>query len=1020
MMRKIVLMVMVALLMLPVRGTAQVTTATLAGVVTDDSGAAVPGATVTVRATATDAARTIVTDGEGRYRFPGLDPGTYEVTVELQGFQTTRRSGLTLSVGQNAAVDLELSVGRMEDVVTVVGEAPIIDTTRSSIAAVVDAQQIRELPLNGRDFSQLTLLQPGVLASPTTSRQVDRGMGTQVSIAGARPNQISFQLDGTDVNFQGNGAPGSAAGGQLGVETVREFQVLINNYSAEYGRSTGGIVTAVTRSGTNTLAGTVFEFLRDEALDARDFFDPVDEPKPPLERNQFGGFLGGPVIRDRTFFFASYEGLRQELGRTSISRVPSRALRARTDIDAALRPFLDLSPLPNGAETAQSGIYSVEIVEPTRENYVVGKIDHILSSTQNVSMRYSWDKASVVLPQQIPLFSIDTNTKAQFLVGEHKWVITPNLLNTVKVAWNRAYEATLNVNNVDIDPSLLFIPGTQFGSLGVSGLTTLGTDTNTPTYIDLKSLQIVQSLTWSLGAHSIKSGINWTRWFNDQNSSFTFGGTYSFTSIDNFIRNRANTFEGQAVTSTTDRKWRQSLIGLFVQDDWAIRRNLTLNAGVRYEFITVPTETEGRVASMPDPSAPKTSTGLPLFENPSLKNIAPRAGFNWDISGDGRNALQGGGGLFFEPILSNVYRAYGNRTPPYYETINPRNPPFPNPVGAGSGTPQLRLDLVEYDLKNPYRIQYNLTYQREVLPRTVVTVGFLGARGFNQIRNIEWNQAVPQVLADGSYFFPPNPVRRNPAFASIRLRTTDGESWYKALIVGASRRFSNNLALQASYTFGKSEDLGSQAIGSGDFDNSFQPAYGHDPETNKGLSDYDVRHNFVFNYTWEIPAPAASGLRSLVLNGWQISGIVTMRSGVPFSPLLAFDRARALPRSGGAGQRPDYAPGQSDTVLGGHEQYFDPLAYVLPAEGTLGNVPRNSLIGPGYASWDSSLIKNFALGNRRRLQFRVEAFNLLNRANFGLPAATVFNAAGRVASAGEITTTVGTARQVQLGLKFEF
>jgi hypothetical protein len=341
-------------------------------------------------------------------------------------------------------------------------------------------------------------------------------------------------------------------------------------------------------------------------------------------------------------------------------------------------------------------------------------------------------------------------------------------------------------------------------------------------------------------------------------------------------------------------------------------------------------------------------------------------------------------------------------------------------VGAGSGTPQLRLDLVEYDLKNPYRVQYNLTYQREVLPRTVVTVGFLGARGFNQIRNIEWNQAVPQVLADGSYFFPPNPVRRNPAFASIRLRTTDGESWYKALIVGASRRFSNNLALQASYTFGKSEDLGSQAIGSGDFDNSFQPAYGHDPETNKGLSDYDVRHNFVFNYTWEIPAPAASGLRSLVLNGWQISGIVTMRSGVPFSPLLAFDRARALPRSGGAGQRPDYAPGQSDTVLGGHEQYFDPLAYVLPAEGTLGNVPRNSLIGPGYASWDSSLIKNFALGNRRRLQFRVEAFNLLNRANFGLPAATVFNAAGRVASAGEITTTVGTARQVQLGLKFEF
>jgi outer membrane receptor protein involved in Fe transport len=1020
--RFIALLVLLASMLLPASpAEAQVTTATLAGNVADETGGALPGATVTIRALETDITRTLTTDGDGRYRAVGLEPGSYELTVELQGFQTVRRPDIRLSVGQNLTLNVTVAVGRVSDVVTVSGETQLIDTT-SSLSAVVDAQQIRELPLNGRDFSQLTLLQPGVLASPTTSRQVDRGMGTQVSVAGARPNQISYQLDGTDVNFQGNGSPGSAAGGLLGVETVREFQVLINNYSAEYGRSSGGIVTAVTRSGTNAVRGAAFGFLRDEKLDSRNYFDDPNADLPPLDRHQAGGYLGGPILREKTFFFGSYEGLRQDRGLTRISRVPSRATRNRGDITPAVRPFLLMFPEPNGEETGASGLYSVTIVEPTRENYFVGKIDHAFSSNQTASLRYSWDKASVTVPQSIPLFSVDTNTKAQFLVGEHKWIVKPSLLNVVKVAWNRAYEATLNVDHIAVDPSLLFIPGTQFGSLTVSGLTTLGTDTNTPTFIDLKSLQVVQSLTWSRGAHSIKSGVNWTRWYNDQNSSFTFGGSYRFNSIENFVRNITNTFEGQAPGSTTDRQWRQNLIGIFLQDDWQVRRTLTLNGGVRYEFITIPTEKEGRAASMPDLYATSPTTGRPLFANPSLGNVAPRLGFAWDITGDGKNSVQGGGGLFYEPILSNVYRAYGNRTPPFYATINPRNPPFPNPTGAGATTALLRLDLLEYELKNPYRIQYNLMYQRQLMAQTVVTAGFIGARGYDQIRNIEWNHAVPQVLADGRYFFPENPVRRNPNFESMRLRITDGRSWYKALVLGASRRFSNNLALQGSYTWGKSEDYGSQAVGSGDFDNSFQPAYGHDPASNKGLSDYDIRHNFVFNYTWEVPvAKNATGVAAALAQGWQFSGIVVLRSGVPFSPQLGFDRARALPRSGGAGQRPNLAPGASlNPVLGGPTRYFDPLAFELPAAGFLGDVPRNTIIGPGYASWDASIVKNFRAGDVRRLQLRVEIFNVLNRANFGLPAATVFDAAGRVPNAGEITTTVGTARQIQLGVKFDF
>jgi hypothetical protein len=1002
----------------------QGTTGSITGFVTDPSGAALPGATVTVREVDTDQSRVLVTDEQGRYRAQALVPGRYEVSIELTGFRAARSSGLLLSIGQELVVNVQLTLGTLDENVVVLGEAPLVNTRQSAVSALVDQQQIRELPLNGRDFSQLTLLQPGVVASPTTQRQVDRGMGTQVSVAGARPNQISFQLDGTDINTQGNGSPGSAAGGQLGVETVREFQVLVNNYSAEYGRSSGGIVTAVTRSGTNSLRGTAFEFVRNSKFDSRNFFDPAGEDLPPLERNQFGGLLGGPIKRDQTFFFGSYEGLRQDRGLTEISQVPSRATRARTDIAAAIRPYLDMYPVPNGLESGAIGAFSREIVEPTTEDYFVGKVDHTVSQSQSVSVRYTWDKADVTVPDSLGLFAVQTGTKNQFLVGEHRWVVSSSFLNTLKVAWNRAYEETINADLVDIDESLFFIPGTQFGSISVSGIEGLGADTGTPVFVDLKSLQVVENLTWARGSHNIKTGIAFTRWFNDQDSSFVIGGSYNFTSLENFLQNRPGTYEGQAPDSSTAREWRQNLIGLYVQDDWSVSRTLTVNAGLRYEFITVPKENGGRMAALPDLQGRATVVTDKIFENPSLKNVAPRLGFAWDVTGDGRNAVHGGAGLFYEPILGNVYRAYGNRTPPFYQLINPSSPTFPNPP-LNATLAELRLDLLEYNLDNPYRVQYNATYQREVLPQTVVTIGYVGARGFNQLRNIEYNQSVPQILPDGRYFFPTsatggNPPRRNPAFGTMRLRISDGESWYNGLVVGGTRRFSQGLALQASYTLGKSTDLGSQAIGSGDFANSFQPAYGHDPETNKGLSDFDIRHNFVFNYTWELPfGQDLTGAAGALVQGWQLSGIVTLRSGIPFSPVLGVDRARARPRSGGAGQRPDLVEGCSENpVLGGPDQYFDVNCFALPAAGFLSDLARNTIIGPGYASWDMAVFKNFRIRSTR-LQVRFEGFNITNRVNFDLPAATVFNAAGRVGTAGRITSA-NTARQFQFGVKFEF
>jgi hypothetical protein len=1012
----------VAILLMTIGGAAaQGTTAAISGFVTDESKSALPGATVTIKDTETGQTRVLTTDEQGRYRADALSPGKYALTVELSGFRTAQYQDVNLTIGQAAVLNVQLAIGGVSEKVVVTGDATLVATRQSSVSALVDQQQIRELPLNGRDFSQLTLLQLGVTSSPSSQQQVDRGMGTQVSIAGARPNQISYQLDGTDANTQGNGSPGSAAGGLLGVDTVREFQVLVNNYSAEYGRSTGGIVTAVTRSGTNSLHGAAFEFNRNSRWDAKTFFDAPDSEIPKLTRNQFGGQLGGPIARERTFFFGSYEGLRQERGVTTIANVPSRATRQRTDISPVTLPYLLLYPEPNGKETGAIGVYSVQSVAPTHENYALGKIDHTLTRSQSLSVRYSWDKAQVDQDQPIPYWTTDTRTRSQSVVGEHKWIVSPTVLNVAKVAWNGAYEATDNLENRDFPSNLFFVPGTRFGNLSVSGINALGPDTNTPTFVDLKSLQYIDNLTWSHGSHSVKTGINFTHYMNDQDSSFDFGGNYSFTSLENFVQNRPGTYEGQAQGSSTARRWRQNLVGLYAQDDWSARRNLTLNLGLRYEFITVPHELDGREAHMPDLQAATVTAGGPIFKNPSLKNVAPRAGFAWNITGDSKNVIHGGTGLFFEPILSNIYRAYGNRTPPYYNIINPASPSFPNPPTSGSSS-LLRLDLVQYDLKNPYRVQYNVTYQRELPGRTVVTAGFIGSRGYNQIRNVEYNQAIPQVLADGSYFFPAGGTRRNPNFGSMRLRTTDGKSWYKGLVVGGNRRFSQGLAMQASYTLGKSEDLGSQAVGSGDFDNSFQPAYAFDPMSNKGLSDFDIRHNFVYNASWELPfGRSLTGVARGLVYGWQVSGILTARSGIPFSPVLGFDRARALPRSGGAGQRPDLVSGCSlNPVLGGPDQYFDPNCFALPAVGTFGNVPRNTIIGPGFRSLDMAIFKNVPLGAGRRLQFRAEGFNVTNRTNFGLPATTVFNSAGRVASAGQITTIVGTARQFQFGLKLEF
>ena len=440
----------------------------------------------------------------------------------------------------------------------------------------------------------------------------------------------------------------------------------------------------------------------------------------------------------------------------------------------------------------------------------------------------------------------------------------------------------------------------------MTGLTVLGPDTGAPSTFDYKSMQITDTLTWTSGRHVIKTGFSFQRWFNDNNSTFTIGGNYTFTSINNFLAGRTNRFEGMVPGSTTDREWRQNLVGLFLQDDFSVSAVSRSTPACGTSSSRCRPEVGGRYASLPNLHAPTTATP-PFYENPSLKNIAPRVGVAWDVFGDGRTSVRGGIGYFYEPILTNVTRTYMNRMPPYFLAANIRPPTFPNPY-TGDIPIRYRLDLFPFEPDNPYRLQYNATLQREVLPQTRRDGRVHGSRGINQIRNIEWNQAFPDPgsAGPGHLLLPGRPARRNPAFESMRLRPTDGDSWYNGLIVSAAKRFGQGLAMQASYTFGKSTDTGSLSVGSADFANGAQPRYGDDPEDNKGPSDFDIRHNFVFNYSYDLPFGADStGAARALAHGWQIAGIVSLRTGVPFTPLLGFDRARALPRSGGGGQRPN-------------------------------------------------------------------------------------------------------------------
>jgi len=1017
---------------------AQTAGASLQGTVTDPSGAVLPGAQIQIRNIETGAVARHESDMAGRFRAPVLPPGDYEVHIVAQGFQPVNQKGIHLTVGQEMVLNIELAIGQTVGEITVQAQTSNINLVSGSLSGLVDDKQIRDLPLNGRSFQQLALLEPGVNAALAAGNDVVGGRSPKISINGARPEQSSFLLDGTDINNVYNKTPGSVGGVLLGVEAVLEFQVLTNAYSAEFGRSAGGIINAVTRSGTNAVHGSAFEFLRNSKMDAKNFFDPASAPIPPFKRNQFGATVGGPIRRDRTFFFGAFESLIERLGVTGVANVPDLDARGgvlagrQIPLHPAIPQYLQtLFPLPNGRSLG-GGVaeYLFTRSQPTDEYFTQGRVDHTFSTKDALYGRYTFDNGNV--SRQVintpPIVFTKERSRNQYVTIEERHVFSSSLFNTAKIGYNRSTTEADNQRTIDIPPSLSWIPGEKFGYLTITGMVTeMAGDYRLPRNDHLNNYQWDDTLFWTRGRHSLRLGFSGQRMQFNQNTTSQQGGIVTFAGLENFLRGIPQSVDF-AVPGKIDpnRGYRQSLWGFFAQDDVHLRRNLTLNLGLRYEFATVPTEVNGKISNLRNVTDAALKIGPPWHSNPSLKNFAPRVGLAWDPWGDGKTSVRAGFGIFYDEILPKYYFFSGSLNPPFTTRTTLPNPPFPNVVAAFDANAPIKAQLqtINYDLQSSYLMQFNFNIQRSLPGGVDVTAGYAGSRGLHLFRIGDANLA-PETIVNGIKTYQPQLGRRNPNFSTITQRITDAQSFYNALQLSAVKRLSHDLRAQASYTFSRSID-DSSGINSQDYTNGVTyVADFYDRKYDRGLSAFFAQHVFTFNFTYDLPlGRGLHGLPGAMLKGWQLNNITTLQSGHPFEVILGFDRANNLnTTSFSRHERPNVKPGYSNNpILGGPDRYWDINAFELQPVNTRGNLGRNTLIGPKLMNSDVSLVKQWKLAESKTLDFRAEFFNFPNHPNFAVPSGrTAFTSATAIgADWGRITRTVTTSRQIQFGLKLAF
>ena len=900
---------------------AQTVGGTILGLVQDQQGGGVPKAEVTARSLDTGAVRKSVSTDNGEYRITGVPAGAYELSATAAGFKTEVRSGIVVTVGADVGVNLSLTVGAISEKVEVTGEAAQVDTSSSALGGFVNSTTIRELPLNGRDWLQLALLQPGALfntgQTQTDSGRAQKGNGLAISISGGRATDNAFRIDGLVVNDYANAGPGSSLHVNMGVDAIREFSVLTNNYSAEYGRGSGGVINAITKSGTNEFHGSAYGFVRNSAFDARNFYDGRDIA--PFRRAQYGGAAGGPIKKDKTFFFANYEKLGELKDLSNVFTTLSAnahnglvcansACTSTTQLTVApsVKPYLTIYPLPNGAVTGNTGQFQFPNPRHGEENYVFGKIDHYFSPSTTLNGSYAYDNTSLSVLDNFALKSVISPSRRQNGVLNLQHVFSPTLISTTRFGISRTFAYNNQDSNPTIpqltDKSLGFYPGLNVGDFAVSGVS--GTFCGMGGCFGTSGLnlfgntdpQFSEDLSWTKGRHTLKVGFGFERFDYNLTSGNRVNGEYTFSSVNNLLLAKPDTFIIDLPGTDTVRGERMSLFGTYIQDDFRVRPNLTVNLGVRYEIGTVPTEVNGKLANLRNITDVAPITGNPYFNNPGKKNFAPRIGFAWDPFKNGKTSIRGGFGLYDIVALPYQFVLRMPRTSPFYlsPTLSPvPTGAFPNNVVPFITLNSLKTALVEFNPAQSYNTQWNFNIQRQLTRSLALTVGYVGATGVHLQHQQNDIDQVPASLvhfdqALDAFVFPTlapgqAPQRINPNFGAFSSTEWSGHSSYHALQVNLVERPLKGLYYQLAYTYSKSLDDGSAVVNeASESSNSSGTPWAGCQSCNKGPSDFNIPHNFVANFQYDIPMPAgvkSHALSNTILGGWQIGGIYTRQSG---------------------------------------------------------------------------------------------------------------------------------------------
>jgi len=1048
--------------------------AVLSGTVRDESGALVSAATVTVTNVDRGEIRKTVTDDEGRFHFFALPVGPYEIRCAKAGFTEEVRTGVRLVVGQIASVDIRLRVGESSQQVTVNGDAPLVGVTTADISGLVGERQVKDLPLNGRSYDELLTLNPGVV-NFTWAKTGGVGVsnstsGNNFAVEGNRPQQNFFLLNGVEFTgaAENNMQPGGVSQQLLGVDAVREFNVLRDSYGAEYGKHPGGQVLIVTQSGSNQLHGSIYEFLRNNAFDARNFFDGASTPG--FTRNQFGGSIGAPIRKDQTFFFANYEGLRQHLHQTGVDLVPDHEARQgylpcklvspapkpcppSGEVFVGVSPLINLWPAPTPGAPDFGGISEAynNPLQTIRDDFGTLRLDHNFSGKDSMNVVYTIDDSADVTPTSTNLYSTDIDSlREQVLSAQETHVFSASFLNTFRAGFSRAgyFFTGMPTPGTPAADVPGFIAGLPVGAAVVGGsaasnpaaqLSLAGSNNGSNLHLARNLFTYEDRVSFTRGPHQFEIGVWFQRLRSNGMLALSQYGQATFTGLQTLLAGTIGTLLFDP--APTPLGWREWFGAVYAQDTLRLNPRLTLTLGLRGEFANGWNEAYGRASNY-------GYTGQVINTQPYVGSSVftanhatflpqPRVGLAWSpFRNTAKTVVRAGFGMYRDLQDALGYRTDQNT--PYNPTYSQPNVPVSSlPLLPGTGIPaaaKLVPGGVQPDMRTPTLISWSFRIDQEITANTAVTVGYVGSHGYHEIIGVDGNEPFPVVcpaspcpaeypasfpagiagtpVPAGTYYWPTS-TKANPALANTWTYFSWGDASYNALQIDARRRFSNGLFLRGVYTWSKTIDNGDSLNST---TSGGEPALVSNPfnlRADRGLANFDVRNVAAISGLYNLPFG-----RGKLYGGWTLNGILTLQGGFPFTPQLSYNPTRTGDTRNPV--RPFVNPAfTGPVILGSPNQWFNPDAFLPPPNnsGFAGNLGRDTLPGPGLAALDTSLTKDTRILERLNLQFRAEFFNLLNHANFNTPNAITFTPTGVSPTAGLITSTSSSSRQIQFGLK---